>query len=138
MPVNRIVVLLTPFAATLAGALSAWVAKNLPGVDIPESALNEIFIAGLGIAAAGSAQWLHGFQKWEAREAKASHSADVADDELLEVAADDRSVIPPELEEPALETDDDLLDEVGDPMLEDDFEDDPDLEPAGAARENGL
>lgn len=136
MPVNRLVVLLTPLAATLAGAVSAWVAKNIPGVEISEGALNEIFIAGLGIAAAGSAHWLHGYQKWEQREAEATRSADVADDELMEVSSEDRSVIPPELEDPALDMDDDLLDEVGDPMLEDDLEGE-DLEPVGA-HENGL
>lgn len=71
MSLNRIVALLTPLAATLAGAITAWVAQNFPGVDIPGSALEEIFIGGALTALAPAAQWLHGWQKFEARQAEA-------------------------------------------------------------------
>lgn len=70
MSLNRIVALLTPLVfAPLAGVISTWAAKNLPGVTVPASAVEEIFIAGALIALAPAAQWLHGWQKWEARQA---------------------------------------------------------------------
>jgi hypothetical protein len=69
MSLNRIVALLTPLVfAPLAGVISTWAAENLPGVNVPSSAVEEIFIAGALIALAPAAQWLHGWQKWEARE----------------------------------------------------------------------
>jgi hypothetical protein len=68
MPLNRIVALLTPLVfAPLAGVISTWAAENLPGVNFPASAVEEVFIAGALIALAPAAQWLHGWQKWEAR-----------------------------------------------------------------------
>lgn len=70
MSLNRIVALLTPLVfAPLAGVISTWAAKNLPGVTVPASAVEEIFIAGALIALAPAVQWLHGWQKWEARQA---------------------------------------------------------------------
>ena len=68
MSLNRIVALLTPLVfAPLAGVISTWAAENLPGVNVPASAVEEIFIAGALIALAPAVQWLHGWQKWEAR-----------------------------------------------------------------------
>jgi hypothetical protein len=70
MSLNRIVALLTPLVfAPLAGVISTWAADNLPGVNVPASAVEEIFIAGALIALAPATQWLHGWQKWEARQA---------------------------------------------------------------------
>ena len=86
MSPNRIVALLTPLVfAPLAGAIATWVAENFPGVEVSSSALEEIFIAGALIALAPAAQWLHGWQKWEEREANAAAAAEEAD---LPVAAD--------------------------------------------------
>jgi hypothetical protein len=66
MSPNRIVAFLTPLVfAPLAGVISTWAAENLPGVNISQSAMEEIFIAGALIALAPAAQWLHGWQKWE-------------------------------------------------------------------------
>jgi hypothetical protein len=79
MPPNRIVALLTPLVfAPLAGAIATWAAENFPGVEVSSGALEEIFIAGALIALAPAAQWLHGWQKWEAREADAATAADEA------------------------------------------------------------
>ena len=86
MSPNRIVALLTPLVfAPLAGAIATWVAENFPGVEVSSSALEEIFIAGALIALAPAAQWLHGWQKWEEREANAAAAAEEAD---LPVAAE--------------------------------------------------
>jgi hypothetical protein len=80
MSPNRIVALLTPLVfAPLAGAIAAWVAENAPGVEVSASALEEIFIAGALIALAPAVQWLHGWQKYESREAAAVAAAELAD-----------------------------------------------------------
>jgi hypothetical protein len=66
MSPNRIVAFLTPLVfAPLAGVISTWAAENLPGVNVSQGAMEEIFIAGALIALAPAAQWLHGWQKWE-------------------------------------------------------------------------
>ena len=83
MPLNRVVALATPLFAAAAGWVSTWLAENIPGVSIPQSALEEIFIAGALIALAPAAQWLHGWQKWEALEI-----ANAAPPTLVAVEAD--------------------------------------------------
>jgi hypothetical protein len=135
MPINRKVLLLTPIVAPVAGFVAAWLAKHVPGVEISEKDLNEIFLAGIAVVLAGSAQWIHGHQKHEAREAEAVREADVANDAELEVVGDERSVIEPDLLE-ELDEDDELLDEAGDPLLEDSEDDEALLELAGAPSEN--
>ena len=78
MSLNRVVALATPLFAAAAGWVSTWLAENIPGVSISESALEEIFIAGALIALAPAAQWLHGWQKWEARQADAQQALEIA------------------------------------------------------------
>jgi hypothetical protein len=67
MSPNRLVALITPLAAPLAGWIATQAATQLPGLDLPKSALEEVFIAGALIALAPAAQWLHGWQKWESQ-----------------------------------------------------------------------
>ena len=75
MKPNRIVALLTPLVfAPLAGVTSTWLARHFPGVHVSQSDLQSIFIGGALIALAPAAQWLHGWQKYEAREADAAHA----------------------------------------------------------------
>jgi hypothetical protein len=79
MTPNRVVALLTPLVfAPLAGAVTAWLAKHAPGVDVDQDKLQQIFIAGAVIALAPAAQWLHGWQKWEERQAAAETAVQVA------------------------------------------------------------
>jgi peptidoglycan/LPS O-acetylase OafA/YrhL len=79
MTPNRIVAVLTPLVfAPAAGAVSAWVAKHAPGVDLSTQELTNIFIAGALVALAPAAQWLHGWQKYEAREAETERAVAVA------------------------------------------------------------
>jgi hypothetical protein len=136
MPANRIVALLTPVAAALAGAITAWLARHAPGVEIAKDQLTAIFIAAIGITFAGSAQWLHGWQKHEAREAETARAADVADDAELEVTSDERSVMPLDADAEFDEADEDLFDGIDDPML-DDEEDEALFETVGAGSERG-
>ena len=76
MSPNRIVAFLTPLVfAPLAGVISTWAAENLPGVTVSQSAMEEIFIAGALVALAPALQWLHGWQKHEARAADALAAA---------------------------------------------------------------
>jgi hypothetical protein len=78
MPTNRVVALLTPLAAALAGWFSTWVATHFPGVSIPENQLEAVFIAGALFALAPAAQWLHGWQKWETQQAQTEAAVQVA------------------------------------------------------------
>jgi hypothetical protein len=73
MSPNRVVAVATPLIfAPLAGAVTAWLAEHFPGFSVDQNALEEIFIAGALIALAPAAQWLHGWQKYEARAAEAA------------------------------------------------------------------
>ena len=79
MTPNRIVAVLTPLVfAPAAGAVAAWVAKHAPGVDLSANELQNIFIAGALIALAPAAQWLHGWQKYEDRQAQADNAVELA------------------------------------------------------------
>lgn len=136
MPPNRIVLLATPIVAPAAGWLATQIAKYAPGLDISEGQLNEIFLAGIGVVVAAAAQFIHGYQKHEAREAEAARAADASSDAELEVSVDERSVMAPELEQALEEGDEDVLDV--EETLDGEVDEDLDLEPVGAgAGENG-
>lgn len=78
MSLNRVVALATPLFAAAAGWVATWLADNVPGVSIDQGALEEIFIAGALVALAPAAQWLHGWQKWEARQDEAQKAVEIA------------------------------------------------------------
>jgi hypothetical protein len=79
MSPNRIVAVLTPLVfAPLAGAVATWIADNVPGTSISASSLEEVFIGGALIGLAPAAQWLHGWQKYEAREAEKESAIELA------------------------------------------------------------
>lgn len=82
MTPNRVVALLTPLLAPVAGAVTKWLAENAPGVDLSRDDLTSVFIAGALFALAPALQWLHGWQKFEAR-----NDAIQRDIELANVAA---------------------------------------------------
>jgi hypothetical protein len=65
---NRVVTLLTPVFAGLAGSLASWMAQHLPGgPKIDKAELTAIFIAGATSATAAAYKWLHGWQAHEGR-----------------------------------------------------------------------
>ena len=71
MSPNRVAALYIPLLfAPLAGAVAAWIAAYFPGLQIPSSKIGDIFIAGSLIALAAGVQWVHGWQKHEARQAE--------------------------------------------------------------------
>ena len=93
MSPNRIVALFTPICALAAGACATWLAEHFPTLDVPASALEEIFIAGALAVLAPALQWLYGWQKFEAREAEAQLAVEKAEagvpDVAVQVTTDD-------------------------------------------------
>jgi hypothetical protein len=114
MSPNRVVAVLTPLVfAPAAGAIAAWIANNIPGAEISARNLEEVFIGGALIGLAPAAQWLHGWQKYETRQAEQEHAVELA---TTAAAAP----------EPAEEVEDLQAGEVED--FEDDFDELDDLE----------
>ena len=73
---NRVVAVLTPVLfAPLAGTIPALAAKNFPGVDIP-AGHSRRFSSPARSSHAKAAQWTHGWQKYEAREAERERAAE--------------------------------------------------------------
>jgi hypothetical protein len=116
MKPNRIVALVTPVAALAAGACATWLAQHFPGIDINQSDLQSVFIAGAVVALAPAAQWLHGWQKYEAREADAANAIKLGTLGAAPVAA---PVAAPDFD--SLDDVDDL-DEFDDELLAEDDE----------------
>jgi hypothetical protein len=119
MSPNRVVAVLTPLVfAPLAGTAAAWLAEHFPGVEIQQSSLQEIFIAGALIALAPAAQWLHGWQKHEAQQHELVLASAMSGGETFdeEAAFDDEPVLDDELDEldelDGLAEPDDLDDEL--------------------------
>ena len=128
---NRIVALLTPLVfAPLAGVISTWAANNLPGVTVPPDKIEEVFIAGALIALAPAAQWLHGWQKYEARQDEALLAASTGFDTtsvVAEAPEEDLDLLDEEFEDLDLDELDDF-DEFEDTSI---FEDEQSV-PAGS------
>jgi hypothetical protein len=76
---NRVVASLAPICALAAGAAATWLAEHFPGLDVPASALEEIFIAGALAVLAPALQWVYGWQQHEKREAEAALSLEKAE-----------------------------------------------------------
>ncbi len=89
MPPNRIVALFTPVIAVAAGGAATWLADNV-GLNVSSGELQAVFIAGLLAVLAPAAQWLHGFQKFEAHQESLDHEALAADEQA---AADASAVV---------------------------------------------
>jgi hypothetical protein len=80
MTPNRVVAVLTPLVfAPLAGGVAAWLAKHVPGAEVRQADLQEIFIGGALLGLAPALQWLHGWQKYEARQADDARDAAAED-----------------------------------------------------------
>jgi hypothetical protein len=122
MSPNRIVALVTPVCALAAGWAATWLADNVPGLNISKENLQAVFIAGAVAVLAPAIQWLHGWQKWEARNEEALAAAangfppqtpDVAPVAVVPAADDDGLNM----------SEDDDFDELGDLVDFDDLED---------------
>ena len=79
MAPNRVVAVLTPLVfAPLAGAAAAWLATHFPTLGVSKDDLQAVFIGGALIALAPALQWLHGWQKYEARQAETEQALELA------------------------------------------------------------
>ena len=66
--IGRIVVLLTPVFAGLAGWLATWAAQHLPGGPVLDAqALTAIFVTGAAAATSAVLSWLKGRREHEQR-----------------------------------------------------------------------
>jgi hypothetical protein len=97
MSPNRVVAVLTPLVfAPAAGAIAAWIANNIPGAEISAQNLEEVFIGGALIGLAPAAQWLHGWQKYETRQAEQENAVELAN---MPAAVPAAAASEPEIEE---------------------------------------
>src|SRR5215212_6431410 len=143
---NRIVALLTPVLVPLAGFLATVVADWVPG--IPKDQLTEIFIAGSVIALAPALHFLHGRLKWDPQQDQKESLAAAAAPGTAPSAADFAAIgieaptlgmpvpateaAPAEFEQEFADEEEeeedesaDLLDEVGDLMDAEEFDELP-------------
>ncbi len=83
---NRVVAIATPLVfAPLAGTVAALAAKYAPGLEIDQSQLEAVFIAGATIAFAKAGLWLKGWQDYEKRqEAMRPAAIESADDPYID------------------------------------------------------
>ena len=125
MSPNRIVALLTPVCALAAGWVASLIAQNFPDANISKESLQAVFIGGMAAVIAPAWQWMHGWQKYEARQSEAEQLAQVSDAALAVAAApdavlDDEDDLDMDLSEEDLDIDDlGELDEFEE--LEDEF-----------------
>ena len=122
MSPNRIVALITPPCALAAGWAASWLADNVPGLNVSRENIQAVFIAGAAVVIAPALQWLHGWQKWEARQEEAIIvAAQGFPTEAPTIAAPEVEEEPDEGFDLALEDDD--YDEYDDILDVDEFED---------------
>jgi hypothetical protein len=119
MSPNRIVALLTPVCALAAGWVASWIAQNFPDANISKESLQAVFIGGMAAVIAPAWQWLHGWQKYEARQAEAEQLALVSDSALATAAEPEAAEELDLLED----LDDDGLEDLE--ALEDEFDEEP-------------
>jgi hypothetical protein len=114
MSPNRLVAVLTPLVfAPLAGAVAAWLAKHFPAVDVSQDDLQGVFVAGALIALVPATQWLHGWQKHEARQADAELALELANAQSVP-DDDEPNELLPESDEVSIDA---LLDELDPPLV---------------------
>jgi predicted anti-sigma-YlaC factor YlaD len=63
---NRVVVVLTPFFALLAGSIAAWIGDHVPGVKLDSTQLTALIVAVITAVLTMALKWLHGWQQHEA------------------------------------------------------------------------
>lgn len=70
METNRVVALLTPFAAAVTAGITSWACETLPLLDqVPVSAREELSLATAVAIVAMAWKWLQGWQQFEKIEA---------------------------------------------------------------------
>ena len=62
---GRFVTLLTPLFAMLSGAIAAWVAERIPGVELDQAQVAAFMVVAATSALATAWKWLQGLQQHE-------------------------------------------------------------------------
>lgn len=121
MSLNRVVALITPACALAAGWAASWLAEHVPGIGVTKENLQAVFIAGAVAVLAPALHWLHGWQKWEARnDLELAIAARGFPDPVTTVVLDEGGAV----DDAALDTSDDELDDEFDDSVDfDEFED---------------
>lgn len=121
MSLNRVVALITPACALAAGWAASWLAEHVPGIGVTKENLQAVFIAGAVAVLAPALHWLHGWQKWEARnDAELAIAARGFPDQAPTVVVDEGAAV----DEASLDVSDDELDDEFDDSVDfDEFED---------------
>ena len=126
MAPNRVVALAAPLIAPLAGAFAAWLSHSFPGLEVPEDAVEEVFLGVAALVFGLAFQFNHNRYKWDELLERQSVETAPATDPLID-AEPDAAVAEDEF--PVL---DELDDEDLDFDADEDFEeplDDEELEP---------
>jgi hypothetical protein len=134
MAPNRVVALAAPLIAPLAGAFAAWLSHSFPGLEVPEDAVEEVFLGVAALVFGLAFQFNHNRYKWDELLERQSVGTAPATDPLIDDEDDTAAVVAAEDEFPAL---DELDDEDLDFDADEDFEeplDDEELEPAVPAQ----
>ena len=136
MAPNRVVALTAPLIAPLAGAFAAWLSRSFPGLEVPEEAVEEVFLGVAALVFGLAFQFNHNRYKWDELVERQSVEAApaTATDPLIDAAQDDDAA--DEGDEPVedeLEFEDEDLDFEADEDFEEPLEDE-ESEPAVPAQ----
>lgn len=160
MTPNRVVALITPFAAPVAGAFAAWLSQQAPGINVAPEAVEEVFIAVTALVVGLALQFNHNRYKWDAMKEESAAAADAGlggvgsleeaplvgvgvDEEAADLEEPDPLIDEDEVDDDDIGADDDILDqdeleledeadELGDDLLEEDEDEEDEEELLGA------
>ena len=89
MAPNRVVALAAPLIAPLAGAFAAWLSHSFPGLEVPEDAVEEVFLGVAALVFGLAFQFNHNRYKWDELLERQSVETAPATDPLIDAAQDD-------------------------------------------------
>jgi len=133
MAPNRVVALTAPLIAPLAGAFAAWLSHSFPGLQVPEDAVEEVFLGVAALVFGLAFQFNHNRYKWDELIERQSAETIPATDPLIDAVQDNRVDAGDEPVEDELEFEDEDLDFEADEGFEEPLEDEA-SEPAVPAQ----
>jgi len=133
MAPNRVVALTAPLIAPLAGAFAAWLSHSFPGLQVPEDAVEEVFLGVAALVFGLAFQFNHNRYKWDELIERQSAETIPATDPLIDAVEDDPVDEGDEPVEDELEFEDEDLDFEADEDFEEPLDDEA-SEPAVPAQ----
>ena len=133
MAPNRVVALAAPLIAPLAGAFAAWLSHSFPGLQVPEDAVEEVFLGVAALVFGLAFQFNHNRYKWDELIERQTAETAVATDPLIDAVQDDPVDEGDEPVEDELEFEDEDLDFEADEDFEEPLDDEA-SEPAVPAQ----